>query len=526
MVETRSIVGGVGALLLLSVGIAGASDVRVVQAVRDGDSAAVRSLLERKADVNAPEVDGTTALHWAVRADDAETVARLIRAGAKANAANRYGVTPLSIAVGIGNPVIVEALVKAGADARFTGPEGETALMIASRTGRVEVVRVLLARGADVNAKERWYGQTALMWAAAENHPAVVRALIDAGATIDARADLLGPPKRDIADFRTDKNGLALQTLLTTFPKQGLTPLLFAARQGAVDAVRVLADAGADLNLGDPDGITPMILAIRNGHYDVAAALVEKGANVNAADAAGRTPLYMSVDMHSLDWIQNRPTAQPSGQLDSLDVARLLLEKGASADVQLKTAPPGWKGDAVGAQNTFGGVLSAGSTPFLRATKNADQPAMRLLLEKGADPNLATRGNVTPLMALVGGLGRKYGADLQVSPEEEKNAMQAISLLLDRGADLNAANDAGQTALHAAAMVGANGVVRFLVDRGARLDVKNGQGRTPREEALRGLANVDGAQNDPHLDTAALLAELMEKHGLHIAPARTGETGP
>jgi ankyrin repeat protein len=139
---------------------------------------------------------------------------------------------------------------------------------------------------------------------------------------------------------------------------------------------------------------------------------------------------------------------------------------------------------------------------------------MRLLLEKGADPNLATRGHVTPLMALVGGLGRKYGADLQVSPEEEKNAMQAISLLLDRGADLNATNDAGQTALHAAAMVGANGVVRFLVDRGARLDAKNSQGRTAREEALRGLANADGAQNDPHPDTAALLAELMEKRGL------------
>ena len=196
-------------------------------------SGRVRSLLERKADVNAPEVDGTTALHWAVRADDAETVARLIRAGAKANAANRYGVTPLVVAAASATPRSSRRWSKAGADARVTGPEGETALMIAARTGRVEAVRVLLARGADVNAKERWYGQTALMWAAAENHPAVVQALIDAGAAVNARADLLGPPKRDIADFRTDKNGLALQTLLTTFPKQGLTPLLFAARQGA-----------------------------------------------------------------------------------------------------------------------------------------------------------------------------------------------------------------------------------------------------------------------------------------------------
>ena len=139
---------------------------------------------------------------------------------------------------------------------------------------------------------------------------------------------------------------------------------------------------------------------------------------------------------------------------------------------------------------------------------------MRLLLDKGADPAIATRRHVTPLMALVGGLGRKYGADLQVSPDEEKNAIAGHALLLDRGADVNAANDAGQTALHAAAMLGANGIVRFLVDRGARLDVRNGQGRTPRDEALRGLTNVDGALNDPHPDTAALLAELMEKRGL------------
>ena len=525
----KSFVVGCVATLLLPAGLAGATDTQLAQAVREQDRAAVRSLLDRKVDVNVPEVDGTTALHWAVRADDAELVARLIRVGANANAANRYGITPLLVAVGIGDAVVVGSLVKAGADARVAGAEGETALMIAARTGRVEAVRILLAHGADVNAKERWYGQTALMWAAAENHAAVVQALVAAGAAVDARSDVLGPPKRDIADFRTDKNGLALQTLLTTFPKQGLTPLLFAARQGALDAVRTLADAGADLNLADPDGITPLILAIRNGHYDVGAALVEKGAKVNAADKAGRTPLYMTVDMHSLDWIQNRPAAQPSGALDSLDLAKVLLEHGANVNPPLNAAPPGWKGDAVAAQNTFGGVLSAGATPFLRAAKNADVEAMRLLLGKGADPALATRTHVTPMMALVGGLGRKYGADLQVSPEEEKNATQALTLLLDRGADVNAANDAGQTALHAAAMLGANGIVRFLVERGARLDVKNGQGRTPRDEALRGLTNVDGALNDPHADTAALLAALMEKRGLQVtavAPVRTAETGP
>jgi ankyrin repeat protein len=525
VIETRSIAGCV-ALLLLSAGGASGSDSRVADAVRDGNRAALRSLIAQKADVNAPQVDGTTALHWAVRSDELATVSQLIRAGAKANAANRYGVTPLTLAAGTGSLAVLEALLKAGADARVTGPEGETALMIAARTGRVEVVRLLLARGADVHAKERWYGQTALMWAAAENHAAVVKALIDAGATLNARANVLEAPKREISDFRTDKNGAALQTLLTTFPKGGLTPLLFAARQGSSDAVRVLADAGADLNLGDPDGITPMVLAIRNGFYDTAAALVEKGANVNAADAAGRTPLYMAVDMHSLDWIQNRPAPQSTGTLDSLDLVKLLLERGADPNPLLKSAPPGWKGDAVAAQNTFGGAVGAGATPFIRAAKNADHAAMRLLLEKGADPGLATRSRVTALMALVGGLGRKYGADLHVSPDEEKQALEAITLLLARGADVNAANDAGLTALHAAAMVGANGVVRFLVDRGARLDAKSSQGRTPRDEALRGMANVDGALNDPHLDTAALLEDLMEKRGLTVSPVKPAAAGP
>ena len=218
--------------------------------------------------------------------------------------------------------------------------------------------------------------------------------------------------------------------------------------------------------------------------------------------------------MHSLDWIQNRPAPQEVDALDSLDLAKLLLERGARADPALTSAPPGWKGDAVAAQNTFAGAVGAGTTPFIRAAKNADLPAMRLLLEKGADPNSATRSRVTALMALVGGLGRKYRADLQVSADEEKNAVQAATLLLDRGADVNTANEAGQTVLHAAAMVGANGIVRFLVDRGARLDAKNGQGRTPRDEALRGMANVDGAQNDP-----------ASGHG-GIAGGIDGEAGP
>ena len=377
-----------------------------------------------------------------------------------------------------------------------------------------------------MHAKEQWQGQTALMWAAAENHGAVVQALAARGAEVNGRSNVLEPPKREILDFRTDKNGQALQTLLTTFPRGGLTPLLFAARQGSLDATRALIEAGADVNLADPEGISPMVLAIRNGHYDVAALLVEKGANVNAGDRVNRTPLYMAVDMHSLDWIQNRPAPKAEGALDSLDLARLLLEKGAKADTQLSGNVPGWKGDAIAAQNTFGNVIGAGTTPFVRAAKNGDLAVMRLLIDKGADPNIATRNKTTALMALVGGLGRKYGADLQVSAAEEKNALEAAKLLLDLGADVNAANEAGQTSLHAAAAIGANGVVRFLVERGARLDAKTRQGRTALDEALRGVPNVDGAPGEAHEDTAALLRELMTQRGIDVKPAAPAAAAP
>jgi ankyrin repeat protein len=498
-------------LLAVSVSLTSAADERVVQAARSGDAAAVRALIEQRADVNVPEVDGTTALHWAARSGNVELLTALLRAGAKASASNRYGMTPLLLASSNGDAAILDALLKAGARADAAGPEGETPLMLAARSGSVAGVNLLLEAGAVVDAKEQWHGQTALMWAAADNHAGVVKALAARGADVDRRSNVLEPPQREILDFRTDKKGLALQTLLTTFPRGGLTPLLFAARHGALDAARALIEAGADVNLSDPDGISPMVLAIRNGHYDLAAVLVEKGANVNAGDRVNRTPLYMAVDMHSLDWIQNRPAPKSEGALDSLDIVKLLLERGANANVQLSAAPPAWKGDAIAAQNTFGNVVGAGTTPFVRAAKNADVAVMRLLLASGANPNLPTRNNTTALMALVGGLGRKYGADLKVSPAEERNALEAAKLVLDVGADVNAANEAGQTPLHAAAAIGANGVVRFLVERGARLDAKTRQGRTPLDEALRGVANIDGAPGEGHEDTAALLRELMAK---------------
>jgi len=526
MASTTSSVPVVVAALALWGTVASGADLRVVQAARNADAATVRTLVQQRADVNASEPDGTTALHWAVRSGNTEMVALLVRSGAQVGAANRYGVTPLALAASNGHAEIVNALLKGGARADLAGPEGETPLMLAARSGSAAAVSLLLEAGANVNAREQWYEQTALMWAAAENHADVVETLVARGADVNGRSKVLEPPQREILDFRTDKNGQALQTLLTTFPRGGLTPLLFAARQGSLGATRALVAAGADVNLPDPEGISPTVLAIRNGHYDVAALLVEKGANVNAADRVGRTPLYVAVDMHSLDWIQNRPAPKPEGTLDSLDLVKLLLAKGAKPDAQLTAAPPGWKGDAIAAQNTFGNVIGAGTTPFVRAAKNADLDVLRLLIAAGANPNIGTRNKTTALMALVGGLGRKYGADLQVSPTEEKVALAVAALCLDLGADVNAANETGLTPLHAAAAVGASGVVRFLVERGARLDAKTRQGRTPLDEALRGVANVDGAPGEGHEDTAAMLRELMAQRGLDGKPAAAGPAAP
>ena len=368
--------------------------------------------------------------------------------------------------------------------------------MIASRTGRVDVVRLLLAarrgrqrEGALVRADRPDVGGRRKSSGGGSGADRCGR---DASTRVPT---VLGPPKRDIADFRTDKNGLALQTLLTTFPKQGLTPLLFAARQGAVDAVRVARRRGRR-----PEPRRPGRHHADDSRHSERALRRRRGARrerrerqrrrrrrQNAAVHVGRHALA-GLDSESAD----RPAIGQARQPRRRDSC--CSKRAPIANAQLKAAPPGWKGDAVGAQNTFGGVLSAGydAVPPRREERRLSR---RCACCSRRAPIRTSRPAAMspPLMALVGGLGRKYGADLQVSPEEEKNAMQAISLLLDRGADLNAANDAGQTALHAAAMVGANGVVRFLVDRGARLDAKNGQGRTPRDEALRGLANVDGA---------------------------------
>ena len=469
----------------------------IIDAVRTGNRQAVRALITQKANVNITAVDGSTALLIAVDADDVETARLLLAAGADPKVANRYGVAPITVAARNGNAALVEALIGAGADPSFATPGGETVLMTAVRSGNVATVRALLARGANPNVNEAWLDQTALMWAASDNQAPVMQALIEAGADLNARAKVLPgqPPRPRNADT-------AFQAAHSNFPKGGFTPLLFAAQYGAMDAVRALADAKADLNLADPDGITPLMMATVNGHYDVAAELVRKGANVNAVDRSGRSALFFAVDMHTLEWLFSRPNPQPSGEMDSVDLTKLLLESGADPNARLTARGFILHHNASGNANLIGG-----STPLMKAATTSDVALMRMLIERGADPNISTQNHTTPLMATAG----LNWADIS-SLGSEDETIEAMKLLIQHGADVNAFNDLGETALHGAAQRGADRVVQFLADQGARLDAKDRRGRTPLDEAIGQAADTPAEVRNPERkSTQALLRQLMER---------------
>jgi uncharacterized protein len=472
---------------------AGGSESRLVEAVKSGDQEAIRLLVKQPGAVNATEPDGTTPLHWAARADDVATVRLLLRAGARPDAANRYGVTSLALAAINGNATTIELLLKAGANPDTSLAEGETVLMRAARTGNPEAVKVLLDHGADANHKESSLGETALMWAAAEDNAAAVRVLLDHGADPDVRSVLTTFPKANVA-----RTANALVSVV--MPRGGWTALMYGARRGSTDAVRVLAERGADLNVVDPDGTDALIYAIINAHYDAAAVLLEKGANPNLADSRGMAALYAAVDMHTLPWINARPAPKTADRLDSLDIVKMLLARGANPNETLKSR-------VLQKQHMAGDPsLAEGATPFMRAAKSGDVPVMRLLLEKGADPHLMQKNHTTALM-MAAGHGWRGPASSGADRGTQSESIEAIKLCLELGLDLNAFNDAGLTPMHMAVNRG-DDVIRFLADRGARLDIKDKQGRTPLDAALRGSPEeVRDSLVRP--TTAPLLRQLM-----------------
>jgi len=433
----------------------------------------------------ADDPDGTTPLHWAVRANDADAVRRLLRSGANPDAANRYGVTPLSLAATNGSAALIQALLQAGAH-----PSGSI-LMTAARTGNAEVIRMLIARGADANARESSLGETALMWAAAENHPEAVRALIEHGADPNARSEKLA--------YAKDRFGL--EGVTTILPRGSWTALMYAARQGSLEAARALADSGADLNLTDPDGTTALVLAILNGHFDTAAMLTEKGADPNIADTTGMAALYTAVDMNTLGEIYGRPGRQSTDKLSGLGLLPVLLAHGANPNAALKS-PTLTRAHTPGEPS-----LGEGTTPLMRAAKNGDTAAIRVLMAHGADASLRQKNGTTVLM-LASGVGRGTGVFAK-DYATEAELLDAVTFLVESGVDVNAANDAGQTALHIAAQA-SDRIVKYLAEQGANLDAKDKQGRTALNVAMgAGVRARIGGESTVRESTAALLRQLM-----------------
>ena len=441
------------------------ADQRLIDAVKRRDHAAVDSLLEQGVDVNIRQGDGATALHWAAHQDDRAMVERLLRAGADVRAANELGVTPLLLACTNGGVAVVEALLAGGADPNATAPGRETPLMVASWTGNPDVVRRLLDAGADVNAKEASRQQTALMWAASERHAAVVRLLAEYGADVSARTAVNAPNR---------KPGMRVSGAAAA----GLTALLFAARVGDVETARLLLDAGANVNDTADEGLSALGFATVRGHIPVALLLLERGANPNAADG-GYSPLHWAAG----SWETTLTTADftilregndewnvlPGLGAGKLELVKALLKHGADPNLRMKTAPP-----RAGATKNPQLPELAGATPFFLAAMAGDAAVMQALLDAGADPSLTTAVRSTPLRAAAGA-GRNLGENsLKQAP-----LLEAAKLAVKAGAEVSAADEMGNTALHYAAYLRVDSVVQFLVENGARMDVRNKLGETP-----------------------------------------------
>jgi ankyrin len=576
----------VALLLLCTTAFLRGAGSDVAEAMMKGDAATVRKLLLAKADVNAPQVDGATALHWAVYRDDVAMADLLLKAGANVKAANREGTTPLFMAALYGNPAMIERLLKAGADAKERGPNGETTLMFAARNGNAASIKLLVAAGADVNAKEAIRSTTALMWAAEEGHPAAVKALVEVGADVGAKSGPAGLPRNYMASAvnvnavqaaarrrrearaagRTLEeqaeferaNGLATPTGtgsgggnlavagqaggraaaaaaaaaaadqdnnqdviiagLVGGGSGGLTPLVFAAREGDIESAKVLLDAGANVNQTTEYGWTPLLVATNNRNYKLGALLLARGANPNIANKGGWTPLYLATDNRN---IEGGDYPVPKPDMDHLEYLALLLNKGADPNMQVK-------------ENTLSRTIftmqwlfEPGATAFVRASQSSDTALMKLLLAHGADPKIPTDFGDTAL-TVAGGIGWVEGVTYERSAKEN---VEAVRMLLDLGLDPNAANRDGRTPLMGAAHKGRNDVILLLLDRGAKLETRDRGSRDTGNAASKiagktwqtldyaeGLVRVGVQSAIPHPETATLIRKLMTERGLPVPP--------
>ncbi len=462
----------------------------LVEAAKEQQLARGLSLIETGANVNAAAPDGTTTLMWAIHYDEVPLIDRLIKAHANVRAINDYGATPMSEAATFGDTAVIEKLMRAGADVESPNADGQTALMILARTDNVEAARYLIRHGANVNARENWLGQTALDWASARSEPQMVSLLLHYHANPNVRSS-----------FDTDQRQITSEPRVQGRPTGGLTPLIFAAREGCTACAKALIEGGADIDMTDPDGETPLLIATENFHFDLAAYLLEKGANPNRWDWWGRTPLYAAVDVDTLPY-GGRPDRLSLDDTSSLKLIELLLDKGANPNAQLKLLPP-YRAIADRGRDS---MLTTGATPLLRAAKADDTAAIRLLLAHGANVNLPNRDGDAPLMAAAG--LDSTDADTRGKYKTQQEAVQSAALLVAAGASVNQADGKGETALFGAASWGWNDVVRYLVLHHADLNTRDMHGMTPIDAALGRVGRRARGSPNVHRDTANLLRQL------------------
>jgi ankyrin repeat protein len=527
----------------------------LLDAAESGDhSTAMRLVGAKGANVNATRADDSTAIMYAAANGDLELVRALIKAGANVKLKNQLGTSAITEAAIIGSAPIIDALLKAGADPNFRNLDGETPLMAAARSGKVEAARTLLAAGADINAKETWGGQSAIMWAAAQSQADMVKFLASKDANLNDHGKINQWERKIIQEPRPkDMN------------KGGFTPLHYAAREGCLACVQNLLEAHADPDSEDPDRETPLLLALENMHFDTAAVLVKGGADLDKWDLFGRSPVYMAADVSTLPMKGNGAVAVlPSpDKLSALDVGRMMLERGANPNIQLKRRPPYRD---VPQDRGGDGMLAQGATPLLRAARGGDDKFIALLLEYKAVVDLPSKEGITPLMAAAGvdfGTRATRGRN-----RTEEGVLASMDLLLKAGANVNARSvvDRGaaggrgggrggapppaaaargtggpddsasariaqtfrrgsqmpsanavpnQTALHGAAEHGFDKFIEFLVAHGADLTAKDANGRTPLD-AARGAGGQRGGA-DAFPKTVALLESLMTAKGIPVA---------
>ncbi len=500
----------VGAFLALAAAAdparANTDELPLIAAAKAADAGAVERLLQQGADVDGRQPDGATALHWAAFRDDPRIAGLLLAAGAEVDAANELGATPLWLAAENGSAAMIERLLAAGADANVELPEGETPVMTASRAGTAGGVRALVAAGADVNAAERSRGQTALMWAVAQGHDDVAAILVRHGADVEARSRVR--PRMMHAE---GTNGSQYDQGVV-WNRGGFTPMLFAARHGRVAAAEILLDGGADIENPAPTGASPLALAALSGQGAFAARLLDRGADPNGIEG-GYSALHAAV-------LRGDRT-----------LVRALLAHGADPNLRLRAGTPVRRAS----QDWAFAPALVSATPYWLAAWFHDADVMRELADAGADPRLTTLerwravferaggvgpphvagGFIPPLVAAARGpanRGRFFNSALRRPDEDERRVMAAVRTAVEHGADVNAADLRGDTAMHAAAQRNFTTVVRFLAEHGAAIDPEDQAGRTPLDLA-RGAEATRARIQDPSRYPAGNSAEVLRELG-------------